>query len=107
MTKELRKTFAFMRDHNVLYCAICGCLINKTDTITLDHHIPKSKGGDSCSKNILPAHKICNEIKADLMPEEFEKVKAERFQFALDHYNLKRRDKYLIRQFLYRQLKTK
>lgn len=96
-----------MRDHNVLYCAICGNLIGKKDKITLDHHIPKSKGGESNIGNLLPAHKICNEIKADLMPDEFERVKAERFQFALDHYNLKRRDKYLIRQFLYRQLKAK
>lgn len=107
MYKDLRRTFALMRDHNILYCAICGCLINKKDTITLDHHMPKSKGGDSSSKNLLPAHKVCNEIKADLMPDEFDKVKTDRFKFALDHYNLKRRDKYIIKQFLNRQSKTK
>lgn len=107
MNKDLRKTFALMRDHNVLYCAICGCLIDKKDTITLDHHIPKSKGGDSGSNNLLPAHKICNEIKADLMPDDFEMCKEERFRFALEHYNLKRRDKHIVKQFLYRQTKIK
>ena len=100
MNKELRKTFALMRDHNVLYCAICGNLIGKKDKITLDHHIPKSKGGESNIGNLLPAHKICNEIKADLMPDEFEACKEKRFIYALGNWKLKYQDRRIIKQAL-------
>lgn len=107
MGADLRKAFALMRDHKVLYCAICGCLIEKKDKITLDHHVPKSKGGLSDANNLLPTHKICNEIKSNIMPDVFEKIKIKRFEYALDHYNLKRRDRQIIKQFLYRQKRSR
>lgn len=107
MCSDLRKAFALMRDRNVLYCAICGCLIEKKDKITLDHHVPKSKGGASDASNLLPAHKICNEIKSDIMPDVFEKTKIRRFEYALNNYKLKHRDRQIIKEFLYRQKRSR
>lgn len=105
----MHRLLATKHAKGLIICAICGMPIQPYQKLTIDHWFPKSKFPEFAknAKNLFPAHKICNEIKADLMPEEFEKVKAERFRFALEHYNLNRRDKYLIRQFLYRQVKQK
>ena len=45
-------------------CWICDELIRIED-FTKDHVIPKSKGGSSKLENLLPAHKLCNNIKSD------------------------------------------
>lgn len=40
--------------------------------ITFDHHVPMSKGGDDELDNLRLAHWMCNQIKGDMTPEEFE-----------------------------------
>lgn len=100
MTKDLRRAFALMRDKGILYCAICGCLIAKKDQITVDHWVPKSKAGPTNGSNLLPAHKVCNEIKSDLMPDEFRRHRVERFAYALAKYNLSRKDRQIIKNAL-------
>ncbi len=54
----------FKRDGNS--CQYCG----STKDLTLDHVLPKSKGGQSTWTNLTTACKRCNSIKGDKTPEE-------------------------------------
>lgn len=54
----------FRRDHYT--CQYCGVTTN----LTLDHLIPKSKGGRSSWTNLVTACRSCNSKKGDLTPEE-------------------------------------
>ncbi len=83
-----------------LFCSICGLPILPNQQISLDHYIPLHYGGSDTAANLLPAHKICNTIKSDLMPVEFEKSKRELYQNALDNWKIKRKDRYIIQQAL-------
>lgn len=49
-------------------CQYCG---SKRD-LTLDHVLPKSKGGRSTWQNLVTACKRCNSLKGDKTPEEAE-----------------------------------
>jgi len=53
----------FKRDGN--QCQYCG----STKDLTLDHVIPKSKGGQSTWTNLTTACQKCNSIKGDKTPE--------------------------------------
>lgn len=56
----------FKRDgHKCLYCGA-------TNDLTLDHVMPKSRGGNSSWTNLATACKKCNSIKGDKTPEEAE-----------------------------------
>jgi len=50
-------------------CYYCGAFLNK-DTATLDHFIPKSKGGKDEFGNAVLACSSCNSKKADNLPEK-------------------------------------
>jgi 5-methylcytosine-specific restriction endonuclease McrA len=39
--------------------------------ITIDHYMPLAKGGQDVIENYRLAHYACNQLKADLTPEEF------------------------------------
>lgn len=54
----------FKRDRNT--CQYCGA----KDHLTLDHVIPKSRGGKSNWDNLITACQRCNTQKGDLTPEE-------------------------------------
>jgi 5-methylcytosine-specific restriction endonuclease McrA len=54
----------FKRDNNA--CAYCG----KQSDLTLDHVIPKSRGGKSHWENLVTACKRCNSEKGSYTPEE-------------------------------------
>lgn len=47
-------------------CQYCGT----TKDLTLDHVIPKAKGGKTTWKNLVTACKRCNSRKGDFTPEE-------------------------------------
>ena len=76
-TKQLKQIFALMGDYEVYpTCKLCGQPIQinskmlkenaQTKTMfTWDHQFPKSLGGQSTLDNMQPAHKICNNKKAD------------------------------------------
>ena len=49
-------------------CQYCG----SSKDLTLDHVIPKSKGGKSTWNNLVTACKKCNSLKGDKSPEEAE-----------------------------------
>lgn len=54
----------FKRDRNA--CLYCG----STKDLTLDHVLPKSRGGESNWTNLATACKKCNSIKGNKTPEE-------------------------------------
>jgi 5-methylcytosine-specific restriction endonuclease McrA len=56
----------FKRDNH--QCQYCGA----TNDLTLDHVLPRSRGGKSSWTNLVTACKACNSKKGDLTPEEAE-----------------------------------
>jgi 5-methylcytosine-specific restriction endonuclease McrA len=54
----------FRRDGN--QCQYCG----STKDLTLDHVLPRSKGGKSSWENLITACKSCNSKKGDYLPQE-------------------------------------
>jgi len=54
----------FKRDGNK--CVYCG----STESLTLDHVLPRSRGGGSNWNNLVTACKTCNSKKGDFLPEE-------------------------------------
>lgn len=61
-----------LRGHCVT-CALCGKEISNTQELTLDHIIPRSRGGSDKLHNMQPAHKHCNELKGNkVSPDEIQ-----------------------------------
>ena len=87
-------------------CSICGQPIKKKKKMSLDHYIPRCHGGKDEASNLFPAHSVCNSIKNDYMPDEFEKNKEELYQNALDNWHLKHKDKLIVADAL-RQMQKK
>lgn len=52
-------------------CALCRKPMITMKDITIDHWIPKSKGGTNDLANLRLAHPKCNQSKRDLLPEEW------------------------------------
>lgn len=60
----LSRTNVYRRDgHKCAYCA-------SVDNLTLDHIIPKSRGGQNSWENLVTCCKRCNSIKDDRTPKE-------------------------------------
>ena len=53
-------------------CAYCGCMLDD-ENATIDHIIPRAKGGTNCYENLFPACGKCNWMKTDMSIEEFRK----------------------------------
>ncbi|GAB4128309.1 MAG: HNH endonuclease [Raineya sp.] len=60
----LSRQNVFKRDN--YQCQYCGA----TTDLTLDHVLPRSRGGKSSWTNLVTACKTCNSKKGDLTPEE-------------------------------------
>lgn len=58
-----------MRDcgRRCVYCSTPLAL----DTATLDHVWPLARGGANVAGNLVTACVVCNQLKGDLLPEEF------------------------------------
>lgn len=52
-------------------CYLCKKPIENMKQITFDHWQPVSKGGTDDIENYRLSHLNCNQIKADLTPEQF------------------------------------
>lgn len=48
-------------------CAYCG----RVAPLTIDHIVPKNRGGSNAKENLIPACECCNEAKSDRTVEEF------------------------------------
>lgn len=51
-------------------CSFCGCVIDEYSR-TVDHLIPKSRGGIRSNSNKVWVCKRCNRIKGNMNPDEF------------------------------------
>ena len=68
------------------YCWYCGCLLHKASSWhpqfrTLDHVIPRSKGGHSNHQNLRLACMWCNSHKSSMTSDEFRA----RYGFSMFH----------------------
>lgn len=52
------------------HCCLCGEFVDYDD-FTVDHIIPLAKGGTNDIDNLQCACKVCNNIKTDVLPNEF------------------------------------
>jgi len=69
-------------------CAKCG----KNGDLTIDHHVPLSRGGRLCVDNVVLLCQSCNSKKHGKLPEEFYTTNelsliSERFKFIADYKN--------------------
>lgn len=94
----------FKRDGN--QCQYCGT----SKDLTLDHLIPRSKGGKSTWSNLVTACKTCNARKGDFTPEKVglklknRPSKPSYVMFLMDHSGQVREE---WRQYLEPHLKSK
>lgn len=65
--KKYRQRLRALIPQRHLLCYLCGELILSQNEFSLDHVIPKSKGGATEPWNLYPAHKTCNEAKAAVL----------------------------------------
>lgn len=72
---QLRDYWITLMNRGKLFCDICGNPIKTLGgpgRLTYDHITPKSKGGKTDGYNGSPAHSICNGLKGNMLPEEWE-----------------------------------
>lgn len=92
--------FELLLGGDEIYCSICGQPILKNQKMSIDHYIPRTHGGTDYRDNLFPAHQICNSIKGDLMPEDFEARKEQLFAHALTKWRLKKADVAIVARAL-------
>lgn len=83
-------------------CFYCKCFVCMNlgfdNTITIDHVIPKSKGGTRLIENMVGACMLCNNIKQDMSVNEFMKLllNEQLYKIKLEQYSCgKRKDNVL------------
>ena len=65
--KSLSRKSILLRDHNT--CQYCGRTASTAD-LTLDHVVPRSRGGSSGWENLVACCRPCNNRKGDRTPDE-------------------------------------
>ena len=66
-TPKFSRTNVYLRD--LFTCQYCGCR-HDTQELTLDHVVPRSKGGHLHWENVVAACRRCNQFKSNRRPEE-------------------------------------
>lgn len=74
-TVKWRKRRALFKQQRGM-CAICGGQMGFSqrcgqNAVTLDHIVPKSKGGGNAIANLRAVHRRCNEARGDSMDDVF------------------------------------
>lgn len=64
-----RFVVAMWKQYYGYHCAYCTS--ECSDDLTLDHVVPRSKGGKNTVSNLVVACRICNEAKANKAVEQF------------------------------------
>jgi 5-methylcytosine-specific restriction endonuclease McrA len=65
--KTLSRKNVLLRDHNT--CQYCGRVYSPHE-LTIDHVVPRSRGGSSGWENLVASCRICNNRKGDRTPDE-------------------------------------
>jgi 5-methylcytosine-specific restriction endonuclease McrA len=71
---EIRLFWLYLMNHGELICDLCGNHIDNPRDLTYDHRVPHSKGGHTDAENGKPAHKLCNNLKGNILPDEWEQI---------------------------------
>ena len=66
-SRSLSRKNILLRDHST--CQYCGRQFSPSE-LTLDHVLPRSRGGDSTWDNLVGCCKRCNHLKGNRTPEE-------------------------------------
>jgi 5-methylcytosine-specific restriction endonuclease McrA len=66
-SRALSRKNILLRDRNT--CQFCGSVFPSAE-LTLDHVVPRSRGGSSCWENLVACCYTCNNTKGDRTPEE-------------------------------------
>jgi 5-methylcytosine-specific restriction endonuclease McrA len=74
-TRALSRKNILLRDRNT--CQYCGVLLPSAE-LTLDHVIPRSRGGASTWENLVAACHSCNRRKGNQMLNEIDHMKLQR-----------------------------
>src|ERR1700679_4044897 len=74
-TRALSRKNILLRDRNT--CQYCGVILPSAE-LTLDHVIPRSRGGLSTWENLVAACHACNRRKGNHMLNELEHLKLQR-----------------------------
>lgn len=53
-----------------IQCELCGQMITNERELSLDHIVPRSRGGSDYLHNMQPAHRKCNELKGNAISQE-------------------------------------
>lgn len=70
LAEKLKKTRVLVWEKTNGHCFYCAIVLTAEKT-TIDHYIPRSKGGANHISNYVPACGDCNSSKSDTMPEDF------------------------------------
>lgn len=98
-SKELKRAWLVRLKNRDLHCALCGCLIEAREDISVEHYVPKARTTHDLSGNsynIRPAIKIINSIKGSLLPCEWHLIRRERLLYAIKYWRLTRHDEAII-----------
>lgn len=75
-------------------CGYCGKKLKRSwrhvysqSAFTIDHIVPKSKGGTSAYENLMPCCRKCNFLKGNKSLKEFRKILNTDFYFERRHKN--------------------
>jgi len=69
--RHVTNTFLFARDHyRCQYCGRVSAALKPRESLTRDHVVPLSRGGDNSWRNVVTACSSCNTRKADALPSE-------------------------------------
>lgn len=83
---ELRERVYRKTNGKCFYCGK-GLTLNgfqRKDRMTIDHMVPRSRGGNGYYHNLVPCCKRCNRVKGDTKDlEQF------RFELTMDHFQKK------------------
>ena len=68
--RNFRKVYRIAID-NCVYpeCPYCKQIIRTQEEFTVDHIMPRAKGGSDDIENLQPMHKTCNSDKGCMLPE--------------------------------------
>lgn len=78
--KKNEKKYIYMRDNGI--CHFCGKELSFKQ-ISLDHYLPKSKGGPDDTFNLVCSCKGCNKYKKSSVPDDYKEMILDLFKKAV------------------------
>ncbi len=79
-TGKKEKKYLYIRDNGM--CRYCGKKL-KYHQGTIDHYVPRSKGGPDDYYNLLLSCRYCNRIKKSMIPNNYKSILTKQFIKAI------------------------